>query len=119
MAIASGEIISASDILALLDLSSRTTFTTSPAGSGWYQTWGGMGIVHFATTSTIAAGSSSTIYTLPAEMRPDYPIPLAAATGSTITREANGVVNTDGTIVVRNNYSSADTVTGYAIYPLS
>lgn len=118
MAITAGSVASAADVNALLAATTPTTFTTSPAGSGWYMTIGSFAVVWFATTANVTAGTQVTVYTLPAGMRPGNAIPLAASSATTLSRPAGGAINTDGTIVIRNNFTSDSIVSGYAVYPL-
>lgn len=120
MAISAGNAISAADVLAALPTpSSVTTFSiSSPTGSGWYRTAGAFVEVYGVTTGSASAGTSYTLTTLPAEIRPDYPVQMSCGGGVGSDREATGVINTDGTVVLRNNYSSAVTVQFHALYLL-
>lgn len=120
MAISAGSIISATDILAgLVVVDAKDTGTiSSPAGTYWTRTAGPLVEVQFTTTGTLAAGSSATLWTLDSALRPASPVAIACAGGVSLDREVSGVINTDGTVVVRNNYSSAIAIGGHALYLL-
>ena len=120
MPIAAGEVISAAEITAaLVIVGAKTDFTiSSPTGTGWYRTAGPMVELSGVTTGTLAAGSSATVYTLPSGVRPAVAVNLACGGGVAFDREVSGMLNTDGTIVIRNNYSSAVAVSFHGLYLL-
>jgi len=118
MTFTAGTVLSAANLNAALAAATPTTFSTTPTGSGWYTTVGPWAVVYFATTANITAGAQQTVYTLPAAVRPDAPVVMAVAGATSLTRPASGVVNTDGTVVVRNNYTSDSPLSGYAVYLL-
>lgn len=115
--IAAGLPVSAAPILkGLVTEDDWITFTTSPAGAGAYRKVGPFVEVSFETTANVSAAAVATIFTLPSGYRPSRMVTLAASGGVDGDREANGQIDTAGVISVRNNYSSATVVQGYALF---
>ncbi len=119
MAIGAGLPLSAADLLAALPVvGSKSTFSfTSPAGTGWYRVAGAEVEVYGVSSATLAAGTSFTTgAVIGAAYRPATPANISAGGGVSWDRETTAVVNTDGTITVRNNYSSAVNIQFHGTY---
>ena len=74
----------------------------------------------FRTTATIANDVSTTVFTFPAGYRPlNDSVSYAAGAGTYGDRPASGRVNTDGTVVIRNQYSGALVVQGAGMFSVT
>ena len=120
MAILAGQPASAADVLALLQMGSKVTFTTTtPAGSGWHRTLQGGEFTefYFQSTSNVSATTTVTLdYTMPVGNRPTDKTTITAA-ASTTTRLAAAVVDSAGAVTVYNGHSSSAVVYIHGIYP--
>lgn len=99
----------------------RVAFSvSSPAGAGWYRRVGNLVEVYIATSASVSSSTSfTTSAVIPADSRPSPAVALACGGGVSGDREANGVINADGTITIRNNFSSATAVQGYGMYRIA
>lgn len=106
-------------VTAILADTGRVAFTTSPTGTGWYERIGRRVDVCFATTSSLSASGTSTVTTLPAEVRPPTKVPMACGGGTNGDRQIVGTINENGEIRVRNVSTVDVDVYGYASYLLA
>lgn len=93
---------------------------SSGGASGWYRVTNAVEVeIYAVTTSTVAAGAQLiTGVWLPAAYRPSASLNVNAGGGSYGDRAAAGQINSDGTLNLRNNYSSALVLSAYIYYRL-
>lgn len=106
-------------VTSILEDSGRVAFTTTPTGSGWYERIGRRVDVCFVTTSSLSAGGTATVTTLPEGFRPAQFVAMACAGGSNGDRQIAGSIQTDGTITIRNVSTVDVDVNGYASFLLA
>lgn len=116
-AFTAGTPLSAAALNDAVGYTTPTTFTTTtPAGAGWYRKVGSLVEVHYESTGNVSADAEVTPYTFPVGYRPAGRVALAACAGAASTRSAVAAVNADGTLNVRNAFTSATVVQCHGLY---
>jgi hypothetical protein len=105
---ASSHTHTASQITDLSSVASSETISTTPAGTLTWRLFKDDSVeVFWESSGNVTQDVQYTIATLPSNVRPTYNVPVAVSGGVYGDRPAGGTVFTDGTVKVRNQYSSA------------
>ena len=93
------------------------TISTTPAGTiYWYRYDDGYVEIFWTSSGNVTNDTQYTIGTLPAGARPTREVPCSVSGGVYGDRPGAGTVWPDGTVKIRNTYSSALAMKAYALF---